>query len=388
MGGIVDKKEVIKDILKKLNQGMSFEDAKKEVVTKIGAIESSELFAIEQELINEGISPDEIKRFCNVHALLFEGMFENRFKDPSSPIHPINLFKAENQKIKEKINQLNKYSVNKDFASIKKILDELRLIDVHYQRKEQIIFPYLERQGFFGPSKVMWAKDDEVRSLLKKAIENFKENEDYIKNYLNPLINEIDSMIFKEENVFIPTCIEKLSQDDWINIFKQSANLGYVFIETPKENFEVEDLELRSRKSNFKDGYIEFPSGRIRLEDLRCLLDTLPFDITFVDKDGRVAYYSNSKERIFLRTPAVIGREVKNCHPPKSIDAVEKVIDDLKNKRVKSHDFWLNFKGRLIYIRYFAVRNEFDEFLGILEVTQDITDIKKIDGEKRLVWKK
>ncbi len=383
MGGL-NKKEVIKDILKKLNAGMSFEDAKKEVVSKIGSIESEELFEIEQELINEGISPDEIKRFCNVHALLFEGMFENKVSDVSHPAHPVNIFKAENREIEKRTKEIRKAIDEKNFDKIKDLLTELMKIKIHYDKKEQILFPYLEKQGFFGPSKVMWGKDNEIRELLKKAVDNFSNTDEYIKNYIIPLINEIDGMIFKEENVLFPTSLEKINLQDWVKIFKEMSLVGFVFIEPPKEAFEARDIVNKS-KTEYKDGFVNFPTGRLKIDEIKHIFNTLPVDITFVDKDEIVRYFSDSKDRVFLRTSSVIGRDVKNCHPPQSLDAVKKVIDDLKNGRVKSHDFWINMKGRLIYIRYFAVRDEFGNFLGILEVTQDITEIKKLDGEKRLV---
>ncbi len=382
MGGI-SKKEFIKEILKKLSQGLSFEEAKKEVVSKIGNIESAELFAIEQELINEGIPPDEIKRFCNVHALLFEGMFENRVSDSSNPAHPVNLFKAENAKIREKINLLKQTAEKGDAKAVEAGLEELKKgVNLHYERKEQILFPYLEKQGFFGPSKVMWGKDNEVRDLFRKAFEAL--NSADFNARLSALFEEIESMIFKEENVLFPTALEKLSSSQWSEIFKHSSGSGYAFIEAPPEVFEAKDIEKKTAKSGFEGGFVNFPTGRVTLEQIRKIFDCLPIDITFVDSSGKVAYFSNSSHRVFLRSPSVIGREVKNCHPPQSLPAVEKVIEDLKNGLRNSHDFWLNMKGRLIYIRYFPVRDEFGSFMGILEVTQDITEIKKIEGEKRL----
>ncbi len=384
MGG-VNKKEVIKDILKKLNAGMSFDEAKKEVVSKIGSIESEELFEIEQELINEGISPDEIKRFCNVHALLFEGIFENKVSNISHPAHPVNIFKAENREIEKRTKEIRKAIDEKNFSKIRNLLNELVKIKSHYDKKEQILFPYLEKQSFFGPSKVMWGKDNEIRELLKSAIDNFSNTDEYIKNYVIPLIDEIDGMIFKEENVLFPTVIEKLNPQDWVEIFKEMSLAGFVFIEPPNEAFEAKDIIKKSERVNYQDGFVIFPTGRLKLDEIKHIFNTLPVDITFVDKDEIVRYFSDSKDRVFLRTSSVIGRDVKNCHPPQSLDAVKKVIDDLKNGRVKSHDFWINMKGRLIYIRYFAVRDEFENFLGILEVTQDITEIKRLDGEKRLV---
>lgn len=150
MGG-VNKKETIKEILIKLNSGMSFEDAKREVISRIGNIESKELFEIEQELINEGISPDEIKRFCNVHALLFQGMFETKISDIKNPSHPINLLKAENEEISKRTTIIKNSIDKKDFKTIKETLIDLNGIKLHYDKKEQILFPYLEKQNFFWP---------------------------------------------------------------------------------------------------------------------------------------------------------------------------------------------------------------------------------------------
>ncbi|HOJ85974.1 MAG TPA: DUF438 domain-containing protein [Elusimicrobiales bacterium] len=384
MGG-VNKKEVVKEILKKLNSGISFQEAKKEVVAKIGNIESKELFEIEQELINEGITPEEIKRFCNVHALLFEGMFENKISDIKNPSHPVNLFKAENEEIAKRAKNIKEAIEKKDFKSIKKLLADLNEIKLHYEKKEQILFPYLEKQNLFGPSKVMWGKDNEIRELYKNAIENFLEKEEYIEKHLKPLIDEIEGMIFKEENILFPTSLEKLSTSDWVEIFKQMSHTGFCYITPPKESFEAEDIDKKIKKTYFENGYINFPTGKLKLEEITQILNTLPIDITFIDKNELVKYFSDSKERIFLRTSSIIGREVRNCHPPQSLKAVEKVINDLKNGIKKYHDFWITIKGRLIYIRYFPVKDEFDNFLGILEVTQDITNIKKIEGQKRLV---
>jgi len=381
----MSKKEFIKEILKKLNQGMTFEEAKNELVKTIGSIESEELFQIEQEIINEGVSTDEIKRFCNVHALLFEGMFENKITDIDNTSHPINLFKAENREIEKRVDLIRKSLEEKNFVEVKKILEQLYQLKLHYDKKEQILFAYLEKKGFYGPSKVMWGKDNDIREMLKNAIDNFSESTQYIDKYLTPFLDEVISMVFKEENILFPTTIEKFSQKEWVEVFKQMANAGFVFITPPQEAFEVLDIEKKNVHLSFEDGYVKLPTGKLSLRELNFLLDSLPIDITFIDRDDKVKYFSNSNDRIFLRTPSIIGREVRNCHPPQSLDAVNKVIEDLKNGVKKSHDFWINMKGHLIYIRYFPVRDEFDNFLGILEVTEDVTEIKKLEGEKRLV---
>lgn len=130
---------------------------------------------------------------------------------------------------------------------------------------------------------------------------------------------------------------------------------------------------------------VVFETGEFSTKELEAVLNTLPVDITFVDREDRVRYFSQSKERIFPRTKAVIGRKVQQCHPQKSLHVVEEILNDFKENKREEAGFWINMGGRLIYIRYFAVRDKAEKYLGCLEVTQDITDIKKIEGEKRLL---
>lgn len=380
------KKEVVKEIIKKLHQSqITAEQAKEMLIKEVGSITSYEIADIEQSLINEGISVDEIKSFCNVHALLFDEILRQQIKEVNEA-HPVYLFKLENREIEKITGELK---VAKDKETIKVLLNKLKEIEKHYVRKEQLLFPYLEKAGFYGPSKVMWGKHNDIRTMLKNAIAKIDEVqlEDYIKDYLNPLIEEVESMIFKEENILFPTSLEKLKLEDWIDILKQSQEVGYCFIEPPKdvESMINELKKLEKEELEYKDGTIKFPSGELSLEELLAILNTLPIDISFVDKNDNVKYFTEGKDRIFLRPRAVIGRNVRNCHPPQSVDKVEKILDDFKNKRRDVAEFWINFKGRFVYIRYFAVRNKDGEYLGTLEVTQDITNIKKLEGEKRLL---
>jgi DUF438 domain-containing protein len=138
-------------------------------------------------------------------------------------------------------------------------------------------------------------------------------------------------------------------------------------------------------ESLFQDGKIELPTGTIKINELMPLLNTLPFDLTFVDNEDTVRYFSEGKDRIFSRTKSIIGRKVQNCHPPQSVDVVEKILKSFKDGTKDTYDFWLNLKGKLVYIRYYAVRDRARRYLGTVEITQDITAIQKITGEKRLL---
>jgi PAS domain S-box-containing protein len=379
------KREVVKNIIKRLNKDLTFEEAKELLLKEVGSITSYEIAEVEQSLINEGWSIDEIKKFCNVHALLFESTLKQKMVE-TSEFHPVNLFKLENRGIEKLTKTLKELN---EIEKIKDTLLQLKAIDIHYTRKEQLLFPFLEKAGFYGPSKVMWGKDNDIREMLKKAIENVDKVEltEFRKNYLNNLIEEIESMIFKEENILFPTSLEKLKPEDWVEILKQSNTIGYCFI-TPPSDLEsmIEDLEKNIVETAvYKDGVIKFPSGELSLDELLNILNGLPIDISFVDKDEKVKYFSETKDRIFFRPRTIIGRDVRNCHPPQSVDKVEKIINDFKEKKRDVAEFWINFKGRFIHIRYFAIRNKLGEYLGTLEVTQDITNIKKLEGERRLL---
>lgn len=394
-----EKKKTMKDIILKLHQGISVEAAKERFEKEVGNISATEIAEIEQSLIDEGLSPEEIKKFCNVHALLFESMLEKSVAEDTSPAHPVYLFKSENREIeklidslKGKIERRQEYGLPRIMEMIKEILSQLRGIKIHYERKEQLLFPFLEKRGFYGPSKVMWGKDNEIRDLLVKAllaiekVSTGEELEVSIERILNPLIEEISGMIFKEEKILFPTCLEKLSANDWVEILKESDEVGYVFIKKPEETEtlmqELKDALLE--EPIFQDNAVSFPTGALKLKELMWVLNTLPIDITFVDKEDRVRYFSDNRERVFVRTKSIIGRKVQNCHPPQSVDVVEGILKSFKKGKRDSADFWINIKGKFVHIRYFAVRDRDRNYLGTLEVTQDITEIKKLQGEKRL----
>lgn len=391
------RKEIVKDIILKLHQGLSVEEAKDRFIKEVGSITSSQIAEIEQSLINEGLAPEEIKKLCNVHALLFESALKGATVLEQSPAHPVYLFKQENREIekltaslKDLIKNRGGYEIWPWAEKIKDILIQLTGLDIHYTKKEQLLFPFLERYGFIGPSKVMWIKDDEIRALLKTAILKIGEldKEEFINVYLNPLIEEVDGMIFKEENILFPTSLEKLNVSDWMEILKESDEVGYVFIERPADTLTLIEELKRSVVEEPEIGEnhaISLPTGVLQIKELMNLLNTLPVDITFIDKEDRVKYFSASRDRIFVRTKTVIGRKVQNCHPPQSLEIVENILNSFKERKRDSIDFWIDYRGKFVYIRYFAVRDENGEYLGTLEVTQDIADIKKLEGEKRLL---
>lgn len=395
------KKEVIKNIIQQLHKGLSPQEAKKKIEIEVGTITASEIAEIEQSLINEGMAIDEIKKFCNVHALMFEDSLSKIVSKEESEDHPINIFKLENRKIEELTSRAKKLAENISEADsdnlckdLKNFLIKLKDIENHYVRKEQLLFPFLEKYGFIGPSKVMWGKHNEIRELMKNAMTNI-ENEYcqkypvyYIKKYINPLIEEVEGMIFKEENILFPASIEKLKASDWVEVLKESDDIGYTFIEKPKgASVIIRDLKrnIVAEPEITNGNEIKLPTGILNLKEIMYMLNSLPVDITFIDKYDTVRYFSDNRERVFVRTKSVIGRKVQNCHPPQSLEAVEKILTSFKEGKKDSEDFWINFNEKFVFIKFIAVKDANSEYLGTVEVTMDIIGYRNLKGEKRLL---
>lgn len=401
--GTTRKRELMREIILSLHDGEDIRRAKERFVREVGSVTSVEIAEIEQALIAEGMPVEQIKQFCNVHALLFEEQLAQEAKDQSSPSHPVELFKAENRKIEEMCAKIEaalgsrrpgSVEFKETRASLLDLIEKLRPIDLHYVRKEQVLFPYLEKHDFTGPSTVMWGKHDDIRRMLKESIAAVKEagSPDAIKeagaDHVTPLIEEIRGMITKEELILFPTAMERIEVPEWVEILKHGDEVGYAFISPPRETeFALNDLRALEAEGSVSDaeGTITMPSGTLSMDELVSIFSTLPIDLTFVDAQDGVRYFSEGADRIFTRPRSIIGRKVQACHPPRSLAAVEAILDDFKAGRKNSESFWLTMNGRFILIQYFAVRGKDGSYLGTLEASQDVTAIRALEGERRLL---
>jgi hypothetical protein len=386
------RKEAIKHILSELDAGKSVEEVRAIFATAFEGVSAMEISEAEAALIAEGLPVAEVQNLCDVHAAVFKGSIKDIHKPvelTEIPGHPANILKRENRFIEELLETRVKPYISAlpeaDAAeAIKHALADVARIDIHYLRKENLLFPYLEKYGFTAPPKVMWGVDDEIRRELKeiRAAVSADTLAPNLKAELESLAEKIAEMIYKEEHILLPMLLETLTEDEWKQIAGESGNIGYLIDGVPVWNpvYAVKDAEETSAP-----GVISMPSGSLEREELISMLNTLPFDITFVDKNDVVKCFSEGAERIFPRTRAVIGRNVANCHPPASVGVVEQILDDLKSGKKEHEDFWIKKGGRYILIRYLAVRGKSDEYLGVLEVTQDIKPLQEIGGEKRLL---
>lgn len=396
------RQQELKEIIMDLHRGKSVDEVKERFRTLIKDIGATEISQLEQRLINEGLPEEEIKRLCDVHVSVFRDALDLQLSPETVPGHPVHTFKLENAAIEELVGELK--GVLDEIAGSrevepgllqhwKELHQRLLQIEKHYSRKENILFPYLEKNGISGPPSVMWAIHDDIRAQLKQVTQLLERTEsvsagelkDKFDSVVRPMLKAISEMVYKENNILFPMCLETLSEDEWKEILDQSDEIGYTLVTPEKKWQPVRDDKIEETPVKVPEGYLELSTGMLSLKEIEAIFNQLPLDITFVDKDNTVRYFSQGPERIFPRTKAVLGRRVEKCHPPASVHVVTKIVEDLKAGKRKSADFWIRKNGQMVYIRYLPVRSAEGEFLGVLEVTQNVTEIQKLEGEKRLL---
>ena len=306
--------------------------------------------------------------------------------------HPVRVYYQESDLIYRLLDELIAVDLDKEFQKYYNIFNELITIEKRFLRKENQLFPYLEKHNWDGPSKNMWSFHDTLRDqirLLKgyneeKNIEKIKENRVF-------LAGGIQRLLGIEDNVLFPNSIKLLSEDEWNEFYEGDEEIGWMLKEKPapypvKEKYIHPSQDFTDRKLSFStENTSHYDEGYMTPEQVNLLLKFLPIDITYVDENDKVIFYNRGDERVFPRSKGIIGREVKFCHPPKSVDMVIRIVDEFKAGTKDVAEFWFNYRGQMIHVRYFAIRDENKKYRGVLEMSQDVTDIQKLEGQKRLL---
>lgn len=384
-----------------LHEGVAPEAVKARLVELMASVPYGVVVEVEQELINEGLPEEEVLRLCDVHTQALEGHIDLSGMKIVEPGHPVDTFRQENRELTRVVRELEtlfntieqEYDRHGPAATVNRIrglFNSLTDVDKHYRRKENLLFPFLEQYGITGPPKVMWGKHDETRDLLKNALNSLdmpasSADQMKLKSEMNliPAAKAISDMIMKEEEILFPMTLDKLTVADWYEIHQQTNEIGYCLYD-PQIDWKPQGIEIRKEEQS-SEGDIRLPSGRFNTEELQALLNTVPFDMTFVDRNDKVKYFSQAKERIFDRNRAILGRDVRMCHPPSSVHIVDQIIGDFKSGKADSAPFWIQMGGKFIHIEYFALRNPEGEYLGTLEVSQDLTEKRELQGDQRLL---
>ncbi|OPX22374.1 MAG: histidine kinase [Planctomycetales bacterium 4484_113] len=400
-----EREETFKQLIRELHEGADIEQIKERFRKLIGGTSPVEIAQIEERLIKEGMPVEEIHRLCDVHIALFqESLEQEQVLAPEG--HPIRILMEEHKLLLGFAGELTKaVQAVKDAGSLDAAAEHLQQLghlaeqledsEKHYLREENVLFPYLEKHGVTQPPKIMWMEHDRIREIKKSIFKlvGDAENADFpsfvsgLEEAAITLSETLAGHFTKENKILFPAALKVIGEQEWTEIRRQFDEIGYCCF-TPKAAIaaikEEKMMETPAVEPEV-DGKIALSTGSLSRVQLEAILNALPVDISFVDQEDSVRYFNDPGERIFVRTKAVLGRKVQHCHPQRSLHAVEQILEDFKSGKRNVAEFWINLKDRLVHIRYFPVRDKDGEYLGTLEVTQDVTDIRKLEGEKRLL---
>lgn len=384
--------EYVKGIQKGCNGTKLYQKYKED----IQQVRPQEVFEIFYFLLEEGTEPQEVLEFLDkVINVFYKSLSEYSWEKPKNDNFLLDL-RLENEALVERTEEIKNILKDKsiDLKEKKERLfpriKELEGIKYHYSKKENILFPYMEkRMEKFQGLKIMWALHDEIRNQLKEVITILKDpksDEGQVHKAMGNLFFRLLGMVKKEELILFPSASEVLTHKEWYEMHKQSLEYEFSFIQKEdSEGEENQDTSYELVEDLPRDFLLKTETGELNLQQVIMILNALPLDLTFVDENNTVKYFTRPKDRIFPRSPAVIGRNVENCHPPDSVHIVNKIIESFRSGEKDTAKFWIELKGRKILIQYFALRNQKGDYKGVLEVTQDITEVQNLKGQRRLL---
>ncbi len=396
-----NRKNALKQLLDRLHQGEDVEKIKKEFVVEFGEASPEEIARIEEELIADGMSITKLRKLCDVHIEVFkESLNRSALEEPLG--HPIRILKDEHRLMLEHAETFAKtlklLSVDTDETRIRSTTNRFEAVfkdaEKHYLREENVLFPMLEKHGIKQPPAIMWIEHDKIREL-KKEIYSLTEainseiniaNFERLKAFAGTLVETLSSHFYKENQILYPTAMNVVTSDEWDIVLEDFRDIGFC-------KFSILDGLPEKPSSKIPEplskNMLALETGSFKSNELQNFLNALPIDITFVNKDDEVQYFNQPADRFFPRTKAVLGRLVKNCHPQKSAHIVLDILDSFRKGTQDFAEFWLNLNEKFLHIRYFAVRDSENNYLGCAEMMQDVAGIRALKGEHKLLeWTK
>ncbi len=404
-GADADHIETLKEIIKELHEGKPVDEVKARFEALAQAVSPAEIAAMEQRLVQEGLPEEEIKRLCDVHVAVFRDALAAEDQPATPPGHPVHTFQEENRALTGVIRELRAvfaaagigtkdtagapHEIHVKWDRLAASIERLAEVEKHYLRKEHQLFPQLEKHGVTAPPKVMWAVHDDIRAQFKQVRAAIERRDAVAIAALGPdLLSRVDDMVFKEENILFPMARQILPEEDWAAVRRGEEEIGYALIAPPAVWPPAEagmPAEAAAGPPHTGLDAIPLDTGLLTLEQVNLILTHLPVEISFVDENDIVRYYSDTKDRLFPRSPGVIGRQVQNCHPQKSLHMVNRILSEFRKGTRDVAEFWIPFKAQFVHIRYFAVRDVQGQYRGCLEVTQNVAAIRALEGERRLL---
>ena len=410
-------KDQIKSYLQRLNKGEALESVQADFVRECKDVDPAEIMQAEQELLREGTSIGELQRLCDVHSALFHGatseekianaekaaahsldarklhaenLKDQRLSAAAALIqisgHPLQTFTLENAALEKLTARAEQALENDEIEDA--LLNELRQIAIHYAKKGDLLYPHLNVQyGISGPSAVMWTVDDEIRDELNAlAKQKEKKETDAWKQRLKAVLTRMEEMIYKESNILFPNCALNFSAEEWYHIYRDAKDYAECF-GVRGDTWEAAEAHLAdnaatadsmSAEHAFAGGEtrIHLPGGSLTLSQLTAMLNTIPLEISFVDIDN-INRYFNEGPKVFKRPGMALGREVFTCHPPKIEQKVRRIIEEFRAGTLDQVPVWMDKGGRTFLVTYYAVRDKQEQYLGTLELVQDMEFAKE-----------
>lgn len=302
--------------------------------------------------------------------------------------HPVKVYFDENAYLRRVLEEIKQVDAEVDYQAWFNLFNQLCEVDKRYTRKENQLFPYLEKRGWNGPSQGMWSFHDANRDLLRAVRRKIEEKKHAGLNQdIQVICEELERLMMVEEMRLFPYSLELLTPEDWQEMKEGEEEIGWMHKQLQK-SVRVTSAAPSSVKRELPfpvDGKIKMDEGLMTVEQINLMLKFMPIDLTYVDENDRVVFYNRGEDRVFPRSAGVIGREVRFCHPPKSVDTVLRIVEEFRNGTKDEAEFWIRYRGKVVHIRYFAIRDSERNYKGVIELTQDITHIQKLEGEQRLL---
>ncbi|MGF7138205.1 DUF438 domain-containing protein [Roseimarinus sediminis] len=361
----------------------------------IETVDAREVMQLIDQLLLDDVGFEQVKKNIGKLINIFYKSLNSRETIDPGEQHFLHYLLLENRSVKEIMQQIKrelkqvKGKPEAEFDQLKNLLKRLEAYELHYIKKENILFPYIEKTfSQYRCLQLMWSFHDDYRRLLKSILRMMEEKEvprQSLYKALGDLFFVILPIIFREEKILFPVALEVIPKQGWDTMLGEASELGWCYIAPPQTASEHEPDDLEQTIN----GKVNLGTGALDVQQLILMLEHLPVDITFVDEKDEVAYFSGAKHRIFPRSKAIIGRKVQNCHPKESVHVVNEIVEAFRKGQESKADFWIQMRGKFIHIRYFALRDEAGNYRGTIEVSQDCTEIRGLEGEQRLLnWKK
>ena len=401
------KVEYLTDIIRQMCAGNNPEKEVKQFTDHCESLTGDEVTAVFNQLSQEGIQYENNDQVINFYHTVIDEKIAAHALNRFAPGHPVRVYLEENRMQRRLFKEASQLDPRQDKEQFLAIFNKICTVELHFVRKENQLFPMLEKHGWDSPSKNMWAFHDDIRAELKKVRQALEADDlDLVVKMFPYVISEMQRLIGVEEERLLPNAMDMLEESEWEDMRLGDEEIGWMLEKTPPpypavaEEPEPEEVAAeetpkpRRMKSTPKrakelpfsiEDADHFDEGYLTPEQVNFIFKFLPVDITYVNEDDRVVFYNRGDDRVFPRSANIIGREVKLCHPPKSVDQVLRILEEFKAGTKDHADFWINMRGKFIHIRYFAVRDEQKNYRGVIEMSQDVTEIRALEGEQRLL---